>query len=243
MPKVFWALLLERSVQEHNVQAMLDVAARAGHNEYVRIFHPYGRTDLARNNMVKIFLEQAADPNDVLIMLDADHTHPFDILERLAAHPAEIGVVGALAFRRGLPHFPCFFVRDGQGAYHIIAEWEPGGLLKGTIVGTGAIAIKRWVFEQLKASGFEWPFFRYTYAPNGPVQPSEDIYFGECCEQCGIPHYCDTAIETPHLAVGEIDSSSWKQWQDDHPESAEPGYDASALFAPKFTPDGQPVQP
>lgn len=234
MPNVFWSLLLERAVQEHNVSAMLDVAGRAGLLNYTRIFHPYSRTDLARSNIVKVFLERATDPDDVLVMLDNDHLHPYDIIERLAAHPSAVGVVGALAFRRGQPHYPCFFVKDGLGQFGIPTEWEPGALLKGTIVGTGAVAIKRWVFAKLDDAGFNWPYFRYTYQAQAEIQPSEDIYFGECCEQCGIFHYCDTAIETPHLTVATVDSSSWREWQTDHPEILEPGYDAARLFGSRF---------
>lgn len=281
MPEVYWSLLLERSVQEQNVQSMLDVATRTGHldvigrlwavaapaeretlvrlvgqaelasllnenrltlgaekNGYIRIFHPYSRTDQARNDLSKVFMELADDPEDTLVMLDCDHLHPPDIIERLAVHPPERGVVGALAFRRGAPHFPCFFHRDPSGVYHIITEWEKGTLLggqMGSIVGTGAIAIKRWVFERLDSQGFHWPFFRYAYMPNGPVQPSEDIYFGEACEQCGILQYCDTSLETPHLTVGRIDSGSWELWQANHPEVKDKDFDATRLFAPALT--------
>lgn len=244
MPNVFWALLLERSIQEHNVSAMLDVSGRAGRLGYTRIFHPYSRTDLTRSNIVKAFLEKATDPDDVLVMLDNDHLHPYDIIERLARHPHEIGVVGALAFRRGQPHYPCFFVKDGLGQFSIPTEWEPNALLKGTIVGTGAVAIKRWVFDALEQAGMAWPHFRYTYVPEGEVQPSEDIYFGECCEQVGVAHYCDTSIETPHLTVATVDSNSWVEWMNDHPQIHEPGFDAARLFTNKVDePAPEGVQP
>lgn len=215
--KVYWAVLMERSIQEYAVASLLNVAQHAGKRGYDRIVLPYVRTDVGRNLMVKTFLELTSDPDDTLIMLDADHAHPADILERLAAHA--VGVVGALAFKRGEPYSPCFFVRgEDDEQLYAPAEWDAGSLIPCVVVGTGAIAIKRWVFVKLQEGGEAWPFFRYYYPPQTVHFPTEDVYFGQLCDGLGIPHHCDTALITPHLTVNQVDETSWQGWIADHPE-------------------------
>ena len=211
MSRVFWSVLLERSVQEYAVDALLQVAIRAGMAGYARLAMPYHRTDMARNIIVKKFGE-VAEAQDTLVMLDDDHIHPPDIMERLVKH--NVGVVGALAFARGAPFFPCAFVRDTQGEMRFVAE-PVCGLQQVNAVGTGAIAIKRWVFDKLNEAGFSWPFFRYEYPPQ-ETMPSEDMYFARICELAGIPQYCDMDTITPHLIASTVSADSWQQWITEH---------------------------
>ncbi len=210
--RVFWALLLERTIPAENVMAMFGVALNCANNDYAQIITPYCRTDVARNKLVASFMDATEDDDDVLVMLDCDHIHPMDIVERLVKH--DVGVVGALAFRRGAPFDPCFFVRQADGSLAQPVEWA--GLHEGTVVGTGAIAIRRWVFKALEANGTPFPFFRYIYEDQTLNLPSEDIYFGYICEKAGISHYCDTALVTPHLITSQVDETSWAEYMNDH---------------------------
>ncbi len=216
MPKVYWALLLERNVGEIAVQSALDLAMVAGRRGYFRLSIPYCRTDIARNELVRGFMAQATDPRDTLVMLDNDHIHPVDVIERLVKHDKP--VVGGLAFRRGEPYFPCAFIRDEKGALRIMQDY-PKGLVEVTLTGTGAIAIQRQVFDTLTEAGYPWPFFRYIYKAGDDVLPSEDIYFGECCEAADISHWLDTETVSPHITNGLVDEQSWKDWNADHPEN------------------------
>lgn len=220
MPTVYWAALLERSTQDNAVQTLLDVASHAGQMGYRRLRWPYSRTDVARNSLVAEFQRLAGDPDDALVMLDNDHLMPPDVITRLLAWNQ--GVVGALAFRRGVPYFPCFFVKQ-DGAYQVMLEYE-AGLIECALVGTGAIAIRRRVFDALDEAGYGWPYFRYAYPKGEQVHPSEDIYFGQICEKAGIPHHVDTTFCIPHITAATIDEESWKQFQADHPEMESPGY-------------------
>lgn len=216
MRNVFWALLMERSLMDVAVDAMLDVATWCGHKGYSRIAIPYTRTDMARNSIVKMFMENSHDDNDALIMLDCDHAHPVDIVERLAAHDPERGVVGALYFRRGSPYDPLFFFVEEAplsppvdgGILRAPAEWEHGKTYECDVVATGAICIRRWVFDALKAAGIAWPYFRYVY-PEPHYQQTEDVYFGLRCKEAGVKHYCDTSLIIPHLAIQGINLDSW----------------------------------
>lgn len=216
MPKVYWSVLLERTIGDTANNSLLNVAMTCGGLGYTRISVPYMRTDAARNTLVKAFLEMPdPDPNDYIVMLDDDHDHPPNIVSQLVAHGVDI--VSALAFRRSEPYDPIFFVRCADGKLHAPIEWV-NGLYEMDAVGTGAIAIQRWVFKALDAAGYHWPYFRYTY-PDGMKQfPTEDIYFMEHCEAIGIKAYCDTTLEIPHLTAGIIDSKTWQEWRADHPD-------------------------
>ena len=206
---------MERSLSQEAVSALIDVATVCGHNGFERISLGYMRVDMARNLLVEGFLHHTKDPNDILVMLDADHSHPPNIVTQLAGLPPEIGVCGALAYRRGGNYDPCWFVKDENGLFHSPMQWVEGQVYQCDAVGTGAIAIKRWVFEKLNASGWKWPYFRYEYPTSGPV-PSEDMVFAQACGRAGIPHYCDTGLITPHIDTRLIAGDEWKAFVELH---------------------------
>ena len=214
-PQVFWAALMERCIYDVAANALMDVAMTAGLNGYARISVPYGRTDAVRNLIVDAFRNLPGEPDDVLIMVDCDHAHPPDILPRLAMRPE--GVVAALAFRRSAPFEPMWFVRRPNGRLQSPAEFEPG-LYECQAAGTGAIAVKRWVFDDLAKRGHEY-FFRYEYREDKDGwRSSEDMHFAKLCEDAGIPHYVDCTLEIPHLRIDVVDSERWRRYRDEHPE-------------------------
>lgn len=199
-PTVFYAVLSERTGAANDVcfNSALDVAEHCGLNGHKHLRLGYSRTDYARNTISDAFLKESTRDNDLLVMLDCDHKYPADIVSRFAAQDPVKGVVGALAFRRGEPYDPLFFLRL-DGALRAVAELEYGITYPCAIVSTSAISIRRWVFLELQQRGYTSPFFRYEY-PTGNTLPSEDMYFGRICEQSGIMHYCDTSILIPHAS-------------------------------------------
>lgn len=212
--QVFVAVPMEKAISEYAVNALLQVAAHCGKRGYRQILWPCQRVDVARNNIVKLFLESSTDDDDTLVMLDADHTHPPDTVERLVAH--DVGVVGALAFTRGAPYMPCFFLRV-EGAFRAVTDWEGEGLMPVDAVGTGAIAIKRSVFKALDGEGgpCEGGFFFQCVYPatmNTPT-PSEDMWFATCCYMSGIKHHIDTSLVIPHLMMATVDESYFRAHQ------------------------------
>jgi hypothetical protein len=215
-PDIFYACLMERGGAANDAccNALLDVAEHAGLNGHKHLRMGYGRTDFARNSFVSAFLQNSTSDNDLLVMLDCDHRHPADIVSRFAAHDPHEGVVGALAFRRGEPYDPLFFVRM-DGGLHAIAEFEFGPTYACAIVSTSAIAIRRWVFLELAQFGWKQPYFKYEYPTDGS-QPSEDMYFGRICEQSGIQHYCDTSIIIPHATQAYVDADMYRAYLAEH---------------------------
>lgn len=206
-PSVYYAILSERTgaANDQCFNSALDVAEHCGANGYKHLRLGYSRTDFARNEFAKAFLSVSTRDNDLLVMLDCDHKYPADVVSRFAAHDTDHGVVGALAYRRGEPFDPLFFLRI-EGALHSTTDFELGPTYPCAIVSTSAIAIRRWVLLELMQRGYNAPFFRYEY-PTDSSQPSEDMYFGRICEQSGIWHYCDTSIIIPHTSLTFVDNT------------------------------------
>ena len=147
-------------------------------------------------------------------MLDVDHDHPPEMMERLVAH--DVPIVTPLMFRRGEPFQACAFRRGKDGELHHLANF-PMGLHRMDAVGTGAIAIQRQVFERLREAGHQW-FFKYEYDEQ-LGSPSEDLYFSKICEQAGIEMYVDTTIESPHITYGFIDRTTHDGFMQDNPDA------------------------
>ncbi len=212
MSGIYWSIPMERTIQDDAFRNFLSIAMHAGAMDWIYVGVPYLRVDVARNNIVRTFLQNGDEDEDVLVMLDADHMHPVNIIDRLVKH--EVGVVGALAFKRGAPYDPCVFFRGQDGGLHALKEWGPDDkLVPCTIVGTGAIAIRRWVFRKLAHDGYPWPYFQCVYPSNTETLPSEDMFFGIACEQAGIAHHVDVTLCTPHLAMSCVDQSSYDEYR------------------------------
>lgn len=236
--QIWWAVLRERTTYDHACVALEKVAMNAGLNGYRKIELPYMRVDAARHGLSLKFLEESRNPNDVLVMLDNDHVHPPDVIARLVENVSDragdVGVIGALAFMRGQPFSPCFFVRASDGFLHAMVPGDTNGIYRGDMVGHGAIAIARWVFEALIESGYNAPFWRYQYqtegvpkrgadglhhyAPGSVPTPSEDMYFGEICEKAGIGHWCDMRFEIPHIILSTVGKRVWEEYMRENPE-------------------------
>lgn len=232
--RIYYTIPMERSVQADAVASLLDVAVHAHHNKALRINMAYKRIDDARNSATKLFLSHSQSEDDVLVMLDNDHTHPANIVAHLASKcDAEHEVVGALMFRRSLPHDPCFYKLDAENkVVDVPTMFDGASLVKCDIVGTGAIAIRRSAFTKLDANGFRWPYFRFCYNENEDIQRSEDWNFGLECRKAGIPHWCDTSIVSPHIGQFLIGPEEWireVQWGMEHPEEFSAKYKALGM--------------
>lgn len=192
--------------------SIIDCANYAARRGGQRIHVHYQRTEMARSNILRHFEDGSDDESDVCVMLDCDHMHPQNIIMHLAEQcDAEHEIVGALAYRRGQPHDPCFYSENEGGEGWIVGSTSPmtGGLMPCYVVGTGAIAIRRSVITKLRAAGLHWPWFRYVYRDEDVTQRSEDFQFGAMCAAVGIRSWVDTGMITPHIGQKMVDGSQW----------------------------------
>lgn len=204
--RVMVGVLPERNgVPSADILFDLIAIAQRGH-PFVRM--GYTRTDLARNSLGEHLLKDERFSH--VLMLDGDHRHPVDIVERLSRwviEDPERLVVAEMAFRRGQPYDPCMYMEaaDGSGQLYVPSEWERG-LIQVDLVGTAGILISRKVFERLPK-----PWFAYDYssAEKG-WYPSEDIWFSRACQRAGIPIWVDTTTTSPHLIESWVDERTFR---------------------------------
>lgn len=167
---------------------------------------PYTRNDVARHKLASFLLDSDYTH---LLMLDSDHVHPPDIVQRLArwfqAYPDMVQVVGGLNFRRGEPYDPCAFVDPGDGQFHRLAEWGRGAV-EVDALGTGSMMIARSVFEQLPEDA---GWFDYEY-PNHTGWPGTDMTFSKRCREAGITLWCDTTCTSPHIGTMLIGEDTYR---------------------------------
>lgn len=197
----------------------------------------YTRCDVARNRMVIRMLshneqmvaeDRTAESYTHLLMLDSDHIHPVDIVERLARwvqHDPNKLVVGGLNFRRGAPFDPCAYMTDAEGTLYPLLEWKQG-CFPVDVLGSGCILIAASVFYELP-----FPWFGYSYERNealdwpacgiealgaGVQWPGTDIWFSQRCEAAGIQQWVDTTTSSPHILETSVTEDSWRSWKDAH---------------------------
>ena len=125
-PKIVIGIPMERTINEEAFWAFMAIAQKG--TPFIKL--PYTmRNDRARDMFVRRLLISNATH---LLMLDSDHTHPRDIVARLARwvidDPSRL-VVGGLNFRRSEPFDPCAFLPDGRGGIYAPVEW-PQGLVR-----------------------------------------------------------------------------------------------------------------
>jgi len=166
----------------------------------------YQRTDVSRNMAAEKLLE---GEHTHILMLDADHNHPVNIIQRLASwviDDPERLVIGGLNFRRGDPYHPCVGVIGEDEKFYTPFEWDDG-LIEVDRLGTGSILIAREVFETL-----ERPWFFYEY--DGAIEkfyPSEDYAFSRKCREAGIRLWCDTGAISPHATTTFVDEHTFRE--------------------------------
>lgn len=212
--RVWFADLPERGVPSEAHNALMNIALRAGHKGFSRIVLDYYRTDVNRMRAATSFMQLSNSGDDVLVMLDDDHDHPVDIIDRLIEN-TDCEVVGALAFMRGAPFHACAFVMGSDGLYHAMVDYQRG-LYKVAAIGHAAIAIRRSALEKLMTLGVG-SLWKYEYPSNGKPQ-SEDIYFSKLCALAGVDIWCDTTIVTPHLMTSAIAEGAYLLYRGQHPE-------------------------
>ena len=212
-PRILVAFLLERTISYADLvfPACMQIAAQGP----VVLNMPYQRTDLARN---RASMELLKSDFTHLLMLDIDHVHPTDIIQRLARwvlkDPKKYQVVGGLNYRRSEPYDPCAYKVGSDGSMYTIAWEKDDEIVEVDRLGTGSILIAREVFETIPPPWF-WNDYSQSWRD---AWPGEDIGFNKKCQESGIKMWVDLTVTSPHITPAIIDGSTWQVWRDKHPE-------------------------
>jgi len=158
---------------------------------------PSTRCDVARNIFSATLLQTDYSH---LLQLDSDHMHHLQVVQRLARWFKEdpnLGVVGGLNQRRGIPFDGCAWYLDAvKGELYCPKQWPPG-LIKVELVGSGSIMVSRKVFERCRP-----PWWWYRYQEGNPKTfPGVDIQFCTRCAENQIPVHVDTTTTSPHMLM------------------------------------------
>jgi len=172
------------------------------------------RTDNNRNQLAKQFLESSE--LDYILMLDADHVHPVDIVERHMRYvyhdPAKL-VIGGLHYRRGAPFEPMVWVKSDDGLFHHPVA-PPDGIFRCDAMAHCTLLVHRSVFDRI-----EYPWWRYDYDVTiDEESASEDIYFCKSCREAGIELWCDGTTTSPHIRQDLVTGAHFQQYMAEHPE-------------------------
>lgn len=206
-PRIGLAVLKERTISyaDSVLNGLAEIYMQAPYPIYLN----YTRTDLARNKLAQVLL---ASNLTHIVMLDIDHKHPHDIIQRLArwvmADPDK-WVVGGLNFRRSYPHDPCCHVMDKDGRMYPPSDWDDRKLMKVDAIGTGSIIIAREAFEAIQP-----PWFFNIYDQDkiwADRWPGEDMGFSQKCREYGINMYVDTTTTSPHIVEREVAEPEFRQ--------------------------------
>ena len=212
-PRILVAFLLERTISYADLvfPSIVQIAAQGP----VILNMPYMRTDLARN---RASMEVLKTDFTHLLMLDIDHVHPTDIIQRLARwvlkDPKKYQVVGGLNFRRSEPYDPGAYKVGPDNSMHTITWEKDDEIMEVDRLGTGSILIAREVFETIPPPWF-WNDYSQSWRD---AWPGEDIGFNKKCVENGIKMWVDLTVTSPHITPAIIDGSTWQVWRDKHPE-------------------------
>ena len=180
---------------------------------------PYGFADRIRNEAGKQFKKSKYTH---IIMLDVDHVHPIDIVQRLAHRVIEDPerlIVGGVNYKRTEPYSPCVgLLKDGK--FFRPWEWTPG-ISEVDRIGFGCVIIAKEVFERT-----EFPLF--VNEPNLEKQSlgSHDNYFCEKAQEAGIKVWCDFNITSPHMATHRVVEQTFRSYHQINPVDEEDLFDA-----------------
>jgi hypothetical protein len=211
-PRIGLAIPIERAISHAGLvfYNFLYIASQGP----VFIECPYGRQDVVRNQIAIQLLNTNLTH---VLMLDVDHKHPTDIIQKFAKwaiiNPNAL-VISGMNFRRGEPYDPVMGELTVPGIRRpILTEWEPGLQEMGEI-GAASLFIHRSVFERI-----EPPWFFNTYEGMWSNSlPGEDIGFSHKCADAGIQVYVDTDITSPHCTDTLVTERTFRAFIEAHPE-------------------------
>jgi len=167
-----------------------DLEQREDHEVHYSYSQP---VDTNRNKIVNYFLEETE--HDTLIMVDSDIIPPDNFTEIL---DYEFDIISPVVFstREGVP-YPVATDLGEDGSYRM-HDGEFGELIDVEGVGTGCIAIKREVLEDI-----DQPVFEFEMNQKGELDTSEDFNFCKKANNAGYSVKVATKYACGHIT--EVD--------------------------------------
>lgn len=150
---------------------------------------------------------------EYLVMLDQDHAHPADIVERLMMHALqdrEKKIISGLNYRRGVPYEPMAYIRHGDKHCRYEGEFDGESLYSVDAVATCAMLVHRSVFETIPGPWFEDNYKRYAEH----VFSGEDLDFCRKARNAGFKIWVDSSLTSPHRTTCWVDKAFYDAWRE-----------------------------
>lgn len=156
-----------------------------------------------RNGLARMFLKSKYE---WMWSLDSDISFEPQVLYHLldSADPDKRPIVSGLYFTyigEETSLRPCWFMRNPEGDYHVIREYD-GGLQKIDGIGMGCALIHRSVYEKMLDTYEEpAPWFAHdiiTMTTGKKIELGEDLTFSLRATNCGIAIYGNGAAQVDH---------------------------------------------
>ena len=125
-----------------------------------------------------------------VMMIDTDHTFLPDLVDFLLEDKKDI--VGAVAYKRTPPYFPCIFAKNKDEDFYRSVNVTGKGIMKCDAIGFGAILIKTEVFFRIPQ-----PWFWID-------RQGHDINFCEKAKEYGFDIHVDTDLMIGHTGSPQI---------------------------------------
>ena len=178
---------------------------------------PHVMTPMAREKIAIHLLEHPEFTHTV--MLDQDHIHPPDIVNRLgklANENRDKWIIGALNYRRAPPFDPVgYWIDEKAQRYYTVPPSQWGTELREVqALGLSAAIFAREAFE---AFGPPWFDMDWSKAAEG-AYPGEDTCFSRHAQAAGVKLWADPTLCSPHLKLIGVGREYHEQWVREHPE-------------------------
>jgi hypothetical protein len=163
---------------------------------------------VGRNELVKKMLRLVPEDVSVFVILDTDNTFkPAQIMELAAAvDPVERPVVSALYWacdNLGEQVRPLVLRRRADGELTVDWDYPADQLIEVDVVGMGATAVHRRVFQDLQTEiGERW--FDFDESPKGNFMPEDNAFCRRVQEMLGAKIHLHTGIQVGHVKWFEI---------------------------------------
>jgi hypothetical protein len=146
-----------------------------------------------------------------LIMLDSDHVHPLDIVQRLCRMVIDDpgrGIVGGMNYKRCEPYSPCAYVDKPDGAYRV-HEWEGQEPFQVAAMGFGSVMIAREVFQTVDKPWFYHDFSGAAVNPDF-AYPGHDLAFCRRAAKSGFDAWVDFTLCSPHMTANRVTELTYR---------------------------------
>lgn len=167
---------------------------------------------------------------DWLIFIDDDMTFGKDSIGDLVAtynklkdEVKEPIILGGLCVRRSPPHQPTLYVRQDDGTFNFLEDWE-GDIIEVDATGTAFMLIEVPVFEAILGGPMPsleergtlppWPYFEWR------GRMGEDLRFCDTAQKAGARIFIDTRIHVGHLSERPVDITDFWREVATRPEEA-----------------------